>query len=200
MTPVLYVSEPFTYEGGGVAAGLGVSVVHQDTSIKAPIYHDAGVSRAPNPIRTNDVGEAVFWVEPGDYDMLANGVRTPIEVSGDGGPGSYEEGVLLPFTVAAGSGAGQGKARLYNDTGLQLTLESIRASVDALSGQDLIVDVNMNGLTVFTNQANRPSISAPGGTQKVSPDVTDVPDGTYFTVDVDQAGSYTNLVVQIQLK
>src|SRR6266496_330923 len=61
----------------------------------------------------------------------------------------------------------------------------------APTGSSLIVDVNKNGTTIFTTQANRPAIAAgansggPGST----PDVTSLAAGDYLTVDIDQVGS-----------
>lgn len=61
----------------------------------------------------------------------------------------------------------------------------------APTGASLIVDVNKNGSTIYTTQANRPTIAAssnsggPGST----PDVTSLAAGDYLTVDIDQVGS-----------
>ena len=63
--------------------------------------------------------------------------------------------------------------------------------------QSLIVDVNVNGSTIFTTQANRPTV--PGG-QFV--DVNSIPDlpnlvlGDIITVDIDQADG-SDMTVQI---
>ena len=60
----------------------------------------------------------------------------------------------------------------------------------APTGASLIVDVNLNGTTIFTTQANRPTLSI--GSQQspiVVPDVTLVSTNDYLTVDIDQVGS-----------
>jgi hypothetical protein len=77
----LYTSDPFTYPGGGVAAGVTVSVYFSATSVHAPIFHDdlATIPKA-NPTRTDDAGRVSFWIEPGTYVLLANGIRTTIVV------------------------------------------------------------------------------------------------------------------------
>lgn len=60
-------------------------------------------------------------------------------------------------------------------------------------GADIIIDVNKNGSTIYTTQANRPTITAgqnaggPGNT----PDVTALSAGDYISIDVDQVGSST---------
>ena len=61
----------------------------------------------------------------------------------------------------------------------------------APTGQAILVDVNKNGVTLFTTQANRPTIAA-AAFQDVSeavPDVTAIAAGDYLTVDIDQVGS-----------
>lgn len=84
MAPIEYVSEPFTLGSGGVAAGLPVTVLHAGTNIRASLYSEAGATRV-NPTRTDEEGVATLFVEPGSYDLLANGVRTNVTVGGAGG-------------------------------------------------------------------------------------------------------------------
>jgi hypothetical protein len=72
----------------------------------------------------------------------------------------------------------------------------------APTGANLIIDVNLNGTTIFTTQANRPAITA-GNKTAVSPapDVTSLPKNAVLTVDVDQIGSTIpggDLVVEIR--
>jgi hypothetical protein len=84
-----------------------------------------------------------------------------------------------------------GAMRWYNRTGKTLTIHGAWAAAGtAPTGANLIVDVNKNGVTVFTTQANRPTITAGsnGGTL-AAPDVTTLADGDYLTVDIDQIGS-----------
>lgn len=102
---------------------------------------------------------------------------------------------MHPYTVTGTSPGtplvtGTGATRLYNDTGVTLTISSVRASVGtAPTGATLIVDVNKNGTTIFTTQANRPAIAISGNTATGTPDVTSWASGDYLTVDVDQVGS-----------
>jgi len=59
------------------------------------------------------------------------------------------------------------------------------------SGSNFIVDVNDDGVTVFTTQANRPTIT-PGGfsvTSGTADGGTSVAKNSVLTVDVDQVGS-----------
>lgn len=86
-----------------------------------------------------------------------------------------------------------------------LTIQGVRAAVGtAPDGDDLIVDVNKGGTTVYTTQGNRPTISD-GNTSgsETTPDVTAVSEGDLVTVDIDQIGSSTagsDLVVVIRFQ
>lgn len=95
----------------------------------------------------------------------------------------------IPSTLAGGF---TGATRLYNDTGATWTILSVRATVETQpSGGSVVVDVNKNGTTIFTNQAHRPTIlTATNTSGKVTnADVTSVADGDYITVDVDSTTS-----------
>lgn len=100
-------------------------------------------------------------------------------------------GHVIAFTVSGNLTVATGKHRIYNDTGLPLTIRNVRASVNtAPTGAAVRVDVNKNGVTIFTTQANRPSIAVSTNTVKVTNmDITTLADGDYLTVDVDVIGS-----------
>lgn len=93
----------------------------------------------------------------------------------------------LPGTVAVGTGT----TRFYNPFGRSMTLYKGFASVGtAPTGASLIVDINKNGTTIFTTQANRPTIAVSTFFDDTpAPDVTSWPAGDYLTFDVDQIGS-----------
>lgn len=85
-----------------------------------------------------------------------------------------------------------------------VTIVSCRALVGtAPVGASAIVDVHMDGTTIYTTQGNRPTI-ATGDTDSGSwsaPDVTAFAANSYFTVDIDQIGSTTpgaNLTLMIR--
>jgi len=73
----------------------------------------------------------------------------------------------------------------YTITGTRLMVGT------APTGTDLIVDINRNGTSIYTTQANRPSITAGqnAGGPGTAPDVTALVAGDYLTVDIDQIGS-----------
>lgn len=99
---------------------------------------------------------------------------------------------LFPFSKAGTLTTFVGAARLYNDTGRTLTISAVRASVGtAPTGTSLIVDVKKNGITIFTTQANRPTIAIGANTsgKVTNMDITSLADGDYLTVDVAQVGS-----------
>jgi len=77
------------------------------------------------------------------------------------------------------------------DTHAIPSLVSVMVAVKtAPVGSNIIVDVNKNGVTIFTTQANRPTINAG---QNVSlartPDVLSITSGDLLSVDVDAVGT-----------
>lgn len=122
--------------------------------------------------------------------------------SSSGAERLVEPGILFAFSKAGSLATGVGTHRLYNDTGSTLTIKAVRASVGtAPTGAAIRVDVNINGSTIFSTQANRPNIAASTNTSKVTNmNTTTIADGSYFTVDVDAVGSTVagaDLTVQV---
>ena len=84
-------------------------------------------------------------------------------------------------------------------------IQGVRAMVNtAPTGASLIVDVNLNGTTVFTTQGDRPTIAVSGSDSGVAtPQVTAFVAGDYLQFDVDQVGSTvagSDLGVSAQLR
>ena len=98
-----------------------------------------------------------------------------------------------------------GTHRLYNNRSSAWTINGVRASVGtAPTGASLIVDIKVNGTTIFTTQANRPTISAGSMTSGyvTNMNITSVAAGAYVTVDVAQVGSIipgSDLTVQLEV-
>lgn len=137
---------------------------------------------------TDQANNPFFWVTPDGKARAANIGYCPI-----------------PFVKTGNVATGVGTFTIYNDTGLTLSLRGIRISVGTSpTGADLICDLNIGGVTVFTTQANRPRVTA-GSATKTSGLVTNMnvtawPTDTALTLDVDQVGSGTtgaDLVAQI---
>lgn len=112
--------------------------------------------------------------------------------------------IVADFSKSGTLATGTGTFRWYNDSGSTLTIGSVRASVGtAPTGASLIVDVNVNGTTIYSTQANRPSIAASGNTATGgSKSTTTIANASYLTVDIDQVGSTvagSDLVVSVWL-
>lgn len=127
-----------------------------------------------------------------------------ISLPGNGGAGSSAGGAGggERFSLTGNAAVGVGGHRVYNDSGAPLTIRSVRASVKtAPAGSSLIADVNLDGVTIFTTQANRPTIPDGALTSGMAvPAVTVWPAGSFLTADVDQIGSTTpgaELVIQV---
>jgi len=97
----------------------------------------------------------------------------------------------VPFSQSGVLVTGTGKFRWYNDTGETLTFVSARASVNTQpTGASILVDVNVDGTTVFSTQTNRPTIAVSTNTHKTTTfNTTTIVDGSYITIDIDQIGS-----------
>lgn len=69
-------------------------------------------------------------------------------------------------------------------------------------GHAIVCDINKNGVTLFTNQANRPTI--PDGQtvgSTTAPDIVDFVAGDYITIDIDEIGtSYAGANLEINLR
>lgn len=98
--------------------------------------------------------------------------------------------VVVPFMRAGTLTTGVGT--LAFRAPFAMTLQHVRLyATTAPTGAAILVDVNKNGTTMFTTQANRPTIaiSANSETATTAPDVTAVAAGDRITIDVDQVGS-----------
>lgn len=95
------------------------------------------------------------------------------------------------FTHTGEVSTGTGTVRWYPP--VDITIVAVRAAAGtAPTGADLIVDVNKNGTTIFSTQANRPTITDGNNvSSEETPDVTSVTDSDYLTIDIDQVGSST---------
>jgi hypothetical protein len=107
------------------------------------------------------------------FSSIVRTISSGIDTVGFAGtltPGSGQSKLVWPFPII---------------------IVSIRAAVGtAPTGSDAIVDVNLDGASMFTTQANRPRITA-GSTigALTAPDITAVAAGQAVTVDIDQIGS-----------
>src|SRR3954463_12683655 len=79
----------------------------------------------------------------------------------------------------------------YPIAGGTFTITTVAAMVGtAPTGATLILDVNVNGTTIFSTQGNRPTFAISATSATVSTfSTTSVTTGDYVTVDIDQVGS-----------
>jgi hypothetical protein len=95
-----------------------------------------------------------------------------------------------------------GKVRFYLQRDYRISAIAVAVGTSP-TGSSVIVDINKNGTTIFTTQANRPTIAVGGNSDLTSvPDVDTLSEGDYLTVDIDQVGSSfagSDLTVQIEL-
>lgn len=117
-----------------------------------------------------------------------------------GDPEDYKES--FPFTLAGAISVQTGGLRFYIED--DCVVEKVRIALGvAPSGADAIIDLNKNGTTMFTNQANRPRVAIGANTGTAVPDVTGLVAGDYLTIDIDQVGSSTpggDLVVTVRVR
>ena len=102
-----------------------------------------------------------------------------------------KDAVFVQSGTLAVSGAAIENIRMYNNTGAVLVINDVRCSVNtAPTGATLIVDVNENGTTIFSTQANRPTIAASAFTDvSGAPDDTSFADGNFLQIVIAQVGS-----------
>ena len=95
-----------------------------------------------------------------------------------------------------------GAIRLRNLTGRTLNISQVFCEVGtAPTGNDIVVDINKNDVTIFTDQANRPRILAGSNSgYTTAVDISSWYANEYLTMDIDEIGSIivgSNLVVTV---
>ncbi len=121
--------------------------------------------------------------------------------------GSSDLTVVIAFTGSGGGGGGGGSNPVFYVPGAlveasgvgayiaasELTIEAVYIYCrDPGSAGSTIVDVHLNGVTIFTEQDNRPMLAYDDADQVAksgAPDVTDVVENDVLTIDIDQAAT-----------
>ena len=181
---------------------------------KAFLGPSSGSAAVPTfrSVVTNDLPDTA--VTPGTYGSNVKSAVIVVDAKGrltnvsemtmSGGGGGGVTGTQQNILSIEGplNSVGAIPFRFYNRTGVSVTIGKVFLSVGAApTGSAVIVDVHKNGTTIFTNQADRPSIAASATTGFTTTiDISSFADGDYFEVIVDQYGSTipgSNLTVQI---
>jgi len=143
------------------------------------------------------VGDNLILTRFDTTTINAGNVRGPTGSTGASGPNTQ----VIPMTYIGNLVVAAGAVRWYSPA--NFTISNVIISVATVpTGADVIVDVNKNGVTLFTTQSARPKIVAGGSNVDTTsvPAITSMVAGDYLTVDIDQVGSSVpgaNLTVQI---
>lgn len=98
---------------------------------------------------------------------------------------------LITYAKAGNASVTTGKLRYRFPFAATIVGVSLAVNT-APTGSDIIVDVNKNGTTIFTTQANRPRILAGAfgtASEVTNMNITSIAAGDYITIDIDQVGS-----------
>lgn len=165
---------------GGTVVGGGVRTSSTSTAPSSPTVGDIWYNTSDDTIyRYTSDGTTNYWID----------ITGPASVSGQTGATGPSGTSEIVFSVPGSLSTGTGTSRYY--FARTVTVSNVIASVGtAPTGASVIVDVNKNGTTIFTTQANRPTIAINSFTDLTSvPDITSFVSGDYLTVDIDQVGS-----------
>lgn len=175
--------------GGDLSASRTLSVSFGTTAGTAAQGNDSRITGAE---QTSNKGVA------NGYASLDTGGKVPTAQL----PTTMQSHV---FSSTGSIAVETGVHRLYNNRSTAWVIQGVRASVGtAPTGSSLVIDIKVNGTTIFTTQANRPAIAAGAyaSSYVTNMDVTSVPAGSYITVDVAQVGSTipgSDLTVQVEV-
>ena len=109
------------------------------------------------------------------------------------------------FSSTGPLAAAAGKSRIYLESGY--AVETVRAAVNTSptgAGSAVTVDVNKNGVSIYSNPADLPSIAAGSNTATGNAAAgVELAQGDYLTVDIDTVGSTdpgADLTVTVRLR
>lgn len=114
-------------------------------------------------------------------------------------------GRSVVFTAKGNLANGVGVFAWTNDLGVPVTIRSVRTRVGtAPSGQAVVVDIKVNGVSIYATAANRPSIATGATTsgRNTGFSTIAVSDGATLTADIVQVGNPTvgaDLTCQIEI-
>lgn len=146
------------------------------------------------------------------HGLMPKGLLQELEEAGFGG-GSGDGGSSAVATRFEVSFHANGPYRTGTDVDGRIIVPQeavivgvVLHRITAGSGSSTIVDLNINGTTAFTTQANRPTVTAAAGNSASSttslPDVTSVLPGEYLSIDIDQVetGTPRDFVLVVEME
>lgn len=183
--------EPGQRYGFVVSRVGGGNVVLALSSDVAPEYVPGLGQVVTGHFHTNDpITAGLTLSDNSDYRA-----RFTLFTEGEVPPHSHEMGDIkglgfeAHFSYQGDLAVAEGTQRLYNATDQTRTIRSVSASVGAApAGSAVLVDVNLDGSTIFTTQSARPTIEAGANLGVGVPAAQAWPPGSYLTVDIDQIG------------
>jgi hypothetical protein len=165
-----------------------------DTLVVDYAFADIGGSGSitPHTHPTSDIVSGTF-----NPARLGTGTRDGTKYLRDDGTWQFVSNASVVsqalFTAGGATGVlatGVDPYKVYNVTGQTKTIIKVFLAVDtAPAGAAIIVDVLKGGVTIFTNQAHRPTI-ADGATtgQTTTIDISSWADSEYLTISISQVG------------
>jgi hypothetical protein len=173
----------------GNIVSAGDDAFHVSTTATKVMLHNNHVVSATNDGLHVESGGDVT-VHGNDFSGASTAINgTVIDLHGIGGAADelIEETQTFSYTGTLAVTTGTHRWTAAYD----LTIVDARAVVNTQpTGATVIVDVNKNGTTIFTTQANRPTIAVSTNDSGLAvPDVTSYTAGDYIQVDIDQIGS-----------
>ena len=120
-----------------------------------------------------------------------------IGIQGPTGPTSTTPGPrgqsTMPYARQGTLTVTNGVSRFYFP--YSATILGVSAAINTPAvGANIIIDVKKNGTTIFTTQANRPTIIAGAyatASEVTNMDITSIASGDYVTIDINQVGTTT---------
>jgi len=143
--------------------------------------------------------ETVLYCEQDEQTVvIEHGSKGPVGATGATGIGVSFQSFSAPGTLSIKTG----KGRFYAPADFDITGVTVACGTTPV-GQSIVVDINKNGSTIYTNQAARPTIFAGNYyALATTPNITSISAGDYITVDIDQVGlsfAGSDLTVVLQL-
>lgn len=177
-------SSGIAFQAFGQEHNVEATITNSPVTIDGSTFTPAGLALMDDA--TNVIQRATL----GLGDLAVENSPLPVSKGGTGSTTGVSIPIFITFSRSGTLVTGTGTMRWR--VPVALTIQHVRLACNtAPTGAAILVDVNKNGTTIFTTQANRPTIAASANaeTATIAPDVTALAAGNYLTVDIDQVGS-----------